>query len=121
MYKLCIQGFQEDMLWYDPSMPSIAQLEKLREIDPQDPFVHYGLGQECAKLGQLEDAAKHYSQTIELDPTYCYAYYFLGQTLHELDRHPDAFEVLDRGIKIATEVGEGKAIAELKQLIQSLQ
>jgi len=102
-------------------MPSIAQLEKLLKIDPQDPFVHYGLGQECSRLGQHEDAARHYGQTIELDPNYCYAYYFLGQTLHELGRCPDAFEVLDRGIAIATGVGDGKASAELKQLIQSLQ
>ena len=108
-------------MWYDPGMPSIAQLEKLLDIDPNDPFVHYGLGQECAKLGQLEEAVKHYGQTIELDPSYCYAYYFLGQTLHALDRCPQAMEVLNRGLDIATGVGDGKASAELKQLIQSLQ
>ncbi|MDF1808597.1 MAG: tetratricopeptide repeat protein [Phycisphaerales bacterium] len=101
-------------------MPSIAQLEKLLTIDPEDPFVHYGLAQELAKSGELDRAIESYSKVIELDPNYCYAYYFKGQTLDQLGKQAEAKSIIAEGIEAAKQVQDGKALSELSTLLQSV-
>ncbi len=101
-------------------MPTIAQLEQLLSIDPDDPFVHYGLGQELAKAGKLDQALSCYTRVIELDPTYCYAYYFKGQTLDELGRSDEAKRVIQAGIAAARQINDGHAASELTELLESL-
>jgi tetratricopeptide (TPR) repeat protein len=102
-------------------MPTIAQLEKLLELDPDDPFVHYGLGQECAKVGDHDQAIACYTKTIELDPTYCYAYYFKGVSLNDLGRRDEAMKVIKDGISAAQESNDGHATSELSELLQSIE
>ena len=101
-------------------MPSIAQLEKLLSIDPEDPFVYYGIGQEHAKLDAHELAIEYFDKTLELDAHYCYAYYFKAISLKELGRQVEAVEVAKHGHEIATSISDGKARSELSSLIQSL-
>lgn len=101
-------------------MPSIEQLEKLLTIDPDDPFVHYGIGQERAKLGQHEQAIACFDQALSIDESYCYAYYFKAISLKELGRREDAVDVIRTGIERATKAGEGKARSELEGLMHTL-
>ncbi len=101
-------------------MPTIGQLEKLLALAPDDPFVHYGLGQELAKAGKLNQALTCYTKVIELDPTYCYAYYFKGQTLDQLGRSDEAKEVIEAGIQAAEQINDGHAVSELMELLESL-
>lgn len=101
-------------------MPTIAQLEKLLTLDPNDPFIHYGLGQEHANAGDHEQAIACYDKVLELDPTYCYAYYFKGQSLDELGRTDDAKLVIQSGIEAANKINDGHAASELSGLLDSL-
>jgi tetratricopeptide (TPR) repeat protein len=107
-------------LWYDGAMPTIEQLEKLLTLDPSDPFVHYGLGQEYANAGDHEQAIGCYSKAIELDATYCYAYYFKGQSLDELGQTDNAREVIRDGIKAAEQIADAHAVSELSDLLESM-
>lgn len=101
-------------------MPTIEQLEKLLMIDPEDPFVHYGIGQERAKLGQHEQAIECFDQALAIDESYCYAYYFKAISLKELGRREDAVEVIRHGIERAINAGETKARSELEGLMITL-
>jgi len=101
-------------------MPSIAQLEKLLTIEPDDPFVHYGLGQELSKAGEHDRAIECYTKVIELDPNYCYAYYFKGQTLELIGKPAEAKTIITQGIAAAKQVQDAKAISELSTLLQSV-
>ncbi|MCA9274698.1 MAG: tetratricopeptide repeat protein [Phycisphaerales bacterium] len=101
-------------------MPTIEQLEKLLTIDPEDPFVHYGIGQERAKLGQHEQAIECFDQALAIDESYCYAYYFKAISLKELGRREDAVEVIRCGIERAIKAGEAKARSELEGLMITL-
>ena len=101
-------------------MPTIEQLEKLLSVDPEDPFVYYGIGQEHAKQDSHELAIEFFDKTLELDANYCYAYYFKAISLKELGRQAEAIEVAKYGQEIATSVNDGKARSELSALIQSL-
>ena len=101
-------------------MPTIEQLEKLLKIDPDDPFVHYGLGQECAKIGEHARAIEYFDQAISLDDCYCYAYYFKAISLAELGRKDEAAAVIQTGIEKAVASGEAKARSELESLMLSM-
>ena len=101
-------------------MPTIDQLQKLLTLDPDDPFVHYGLGQEHAKAGDLDQAIACYTKVIELDSTYCYAYYFKGQTLDQLGQSDEAKRVIQAGIEAAEQINDGHAASELTGLLESL-
>jgi len=107
-------------LWYDGAMPTIEQLEKLLTLDPSDPFVHYGLGQEYANAGDHEQAIGCYSKAIELDATYCYAYYFKGQSLDELGRTAEALAAIQTGIDAAMKIQDTHAASELSDLLESM-
>jgi tetratricopeptide (TPR) repeat protein len=101
-------------------MPTIAQLEKLIQIEPDDPFGHYGLGQEKAKAGDHTGAIECYDRVIELDESYCYAYYFKAQSLHAQGLGEEATNTIDIGIKAAQSASDGKALSELTTLKQTL-
>jgi tetratricopeptide (TPR) repeat protein len=101
-------------------MPTIEQLEKLLTIDPEDPFVHYGIGQERAKLGEHEQAIECFDEALKLDATYCYAYYFKAISLKQLGRRDEAVDVIRDGIEQAKGAGDGKARSELEALIVTI-
>ncbi len=101
-------------------MPTIAQLEKLLSVDPDDPFVHYGIGQERAKLGEHEQALVCFDETLRLDPNYCYAYYFKAISLKELGTPGRAIEVIKDGIEHAKGAGDTKALSELQTLLNTM-
>lgn len=101
-------------------MPSIEQLEKLILIEPDDPFGHYGLGQERAKIGDHHGAIACYDKVLALDSAYCYAYYFKAVSLNELEQTDQALAVIDEGISAAKAAGEGKALSELNTLKQTM-
>lgn len=102
-------------------MPTIEQLEKLLKIDPDDPFVHYGIGQERAKLGEHAQAIECFDRALGLDSHYCYAYYFKAISLKELGRVDDSMRVIDAGIQAARTSSDAKALSELQSLRLTLQ
>ena len=102
-------------------MPSIAQLESLLSLDPNDPFVHYGLGQEHGKAGNHLEAIACYDTVLSLDPTYCYAAFFKAQSLGELGRNDEAKETLRGGIEQAMKLQDAKAVSELRGLLEALE
>ena len=112
--------FLRGRVWYDALMPTIAQLEKLLTLDPNDPFVHYGLGQEHANVGEHDQAIVCYDKVLELDPEYLYAYFFKGQALHDLGRTDDAKLVIESGIKAAKGINDSHAAAELNGLLDTI-
>tara|TARA_E500000318_G_scaffold14854_6_gene14992 strand:- start:6216 stop:6524 length:309 start_codon:yes stop_codon:yes gene_type:complete len=101
-------------------MPTIEQLEKLLSVDPNDPFVHYGIGQERAKLDEHTRAIACFNEALRLDPDYCYAYYFKAISLKELGQREDAISVIQDGIEHAKSAGDMKALSELQALITTI-
>lgn len=102
-------------------MPSIAQLSKLLEAEPHDPFLLYGLAQEYAKAGDLLRAVEHFDRCLAADATYCYAYYHKAKALIAATRIDDARAVIEAGMAKAREVGDAHARGELQALLYDLE
>lgn len=101
-------------------MPSIEQLERLLEADPQDAFVLYGLAQEHAKAGRVDRAVEYYDRCLSADPGYLYAYFHKARALVEAGREADAAAVLREGLVKARGAGDGKAAGEIGSFLDEI-
>lgn len=98
----------------------LAKLLKILASEPNDAFTLYGLAQEYAKSGDALKAVEFYDRCIAADPDYCYAYYHKARVQQDSGDERAAISTLKAGIKIATRVGDSKAISELSTLLDSL-
>ena len=100
-----------------------ARLEKLQELIAQDPsnkLVGYGLAQELAGLGRLEEAVAQYERLIAASPDYCAAYFHGARALEQLGRREDARAMYRRGIDAATRAGDEHARSEMQAALEAL-
>jgi tetratricopeptide (TPR) repeat protein len=98
-------------------MPPIEQLERLRKLDPNDPFVPYAIAQEHAKAGRHEEAVVEYDKCLALDAAYCYGYYHKAKSLETLGRKSEAAAVLREGAAVARKHQDAKALSEIEALL----
>lgn len=98
-------------------MPSIAQLSKLLESTPSDPFLLYGLAIEHARLGQVDEACQAFDRCLAADATYCYAYFHKGKTLLDAGRGAEGLAVLRAGLLAARTHKDFKAQSEIQGLL----
>ncbi len=102
-------------------MPSLEQLEKLLAADPDDAFVLYGIAQERAKRGELEQAVEFYDRCLRVDAAYCYAYFHKARVLRDLGRTDDAIATLLAGLAKAKALGDGHAASEISGLLDEME
>ncbi len=101
----------------------LAQLTKLHQADPTDPFCTYGIALEHAKAGDHEKALTWLDKTLRIDPHYGYAYYQKGKILSEMGREEQARELLRQGIATARQAGGPDnlhAAQEMGDLLESI-
>jgi predicted Zn-dependent protease len=96
------------------------QLERMREDDPNDPFLTFALAQEWVKEERFEEAFAALEETLRLDPQYVAAHQHKAQLLIRLGRPAEARPVLEAGMSAAAEIGDHHAQAELKQMLDCL-
>ena len=99
----------------------MAQLRRLLEKTPGDPFLVYGLGMEFKKVGDAARAIEHFKKTIELDPAYAYAYYQMGQVLESIGDAEAAKRTYRDGIEAATKKGDAHAAGEIEAALSMLE
>jgi tetratricopeptide (TPR) repeat protein len=98
----------------------LAKLTKLLELDPSDAFVLYGIAQEHAKGGRVEEAVAFFDRCLAADPAYCYAYFHKAQALGAAGRRAEALAAANAGIRAAKAARDAKALSELQGLADSL-
>ena len=105
-------------------MASEIRRQKLLELvalEPNDAFLLYSLGQECAGLGTPEEALVWYDKAALADPNDCYSFYHKAKTLLDLNRTPEASTTVALGIVRARATGDTKAFSELCTLRDELE
>jgi tetratricopeptide (TPR) repeat protein len=91
----------------------LAQLRKMLEKSPRDPFLLYGVALELKKAGDLRTALEYLDRTLAIDADYMYAYFQKGQILETVGQPNDVKLAYDAGIKRAQAAGDAKALGEL--------
>jgi tetratricopeptide (TPR) repeat protein len=92
----------------------LEQLKSFYEDDPDDAFTRYALAQEHLKHDHTDRALALFEELVETDPDYVGTYYHLGKLYERLDRTDAAIETYARGIDVAREQREQKALSELQ-------
>jgi Flp pilus assembly protein TadD len=104
------------------SNPSrLEALEAMAAKRPDDAMVHYGLGTEYRKAGDLERAAAAFRTVVEKNPSYTAAFQELGSVLVDLGRRDEALAVLREGVATADRTGAWKAREHMKRLVEGLE
>lgn len=97
-----------------------AQLQKMLEREPNDPFLLYGLALEHKKAGEPQPALELLDRVIGIDPLYCYAYFQAGQIRAAAGDLTGARAVLQRGVAAAVKKNDAKAQGELLGALDEL-
>jgi tetratricopeptide (TPR) repeat protein len=98
----------------------LEKLEALLQQDPSNALLGYGLAQELAGLGRLDEAVAQYERLIAAQPDYCAAYFHGARTLDQLGRKDEARALYLRGIDTAARVGDDHARAEMQAALEAL-
>jgi uncharacterized protein HemY len=100
-----------------------TRLERLRRLaaaQPDDPFVHYGVGLECVQQGAWDEAIAAFDRAIALDPDHHPALGQKGQTLIRMGCPDEAAACLEEAIAAAQRANEPHAADELRKLLDTL-
>ena len=81
-----------------------------------DAFLTYALAKEYESSEDYQKAIEFYEKLDTIDPNYVGKYYHHGKLLWKLQKDEEALLVLDKGIAVAKEVGDGHALGELRQI-----
>lgn len=104
------------------SSPSrLDALKAMAEKRPNDAMVHYGLGTEYRKAGDLENAAAAFRVVVANNPDYTAAFQELGSVLVALGRRDEAARIFRDGIATADRTGAWKARSHLERLLSELE
>lgn len=94
--------------------------ERIREA-PGDVFLHYTYAMELTKLGESAAAQAAFAEARRLDPDYVPAYFQAGQQCAATGATSEAIALLQQGIVIARRLGDGHAVGEMQDLLDSLE
>ena len=98
----------------------LAMLEKMVAAGQADSFAHYALALEYRRENRSEDAVRAFQTLREKDASYLPMYLMAGQVLRSLERGADAREWLERGIALAEQKRDMKALGELQSELSQI-
>lgn len=88
---------------------------------PRDRFGLYTLGMELWKAELWEECFATFDRLLELYPENGPGYYHYAKARQESDDIQGALQLVSRGIEATTCAGDGKTLAELKDLKMGLE
>lgn len=95
-------------------MDRLTQLLTMLKEDPKSSFIIFAIAKEYEGQNEIEKAINEYNKLKSIDPNYVGLYFHLGNCYKELEEKDKAISTFDEGIKIANELGDHHALAELK-------
>jgi len=79
---------------------ALAVLQKAAELLPEEPVVHYNLGNALQDLGELDKAAVNYRRALGIKADFAEAHYNLGNVLRDLGQFDDAVASYRRALEL---------------------
>ncbi len=79
----------------------ISKIHSFLKDNPKDCFLNHALALEYIKIGNDEEAKKHFLLNIETDVNYVATYYHLGKLLEREGLYKDALSIYEQGMEKA--------------------
>lgn len=98
----------------------IEALLSMLQTEPKDIFLNYSLGIEYAANNTLDLAKEQFLKVINFKQDYIPAYYQLGK-LQEQQQPQEALEYFKKGLELAKEQKNNKAVNEFSEAIFMLE
>jgi|SRR5690606_2990161 len=102
-------------------MTRIEQLQQFLLENPQDPFLHYALTMEYAKLGDDEKTLTAFENMVKDYPDYVGTYYHFGKLLEKKGEPERAKEIYLIGIQMCRRLRNIHALSELQGALNLLE
>lgn len=96
------------------------QIEEMLAMDPNDPFLRYGLAMEYVSARDDEGALQRFRELFAVAPTYVPGYLQAGQALVRLGRINEAAALFRDGIAAARQQGDQHAQGEMEGMLAEL-
>jgi Tfp pilus assembly protein PilF len=103
------------------TLSRLQQIEEMLKSEPTDSFLNYALALEYAKLNDLKKAIELIESLLFRDENYLGAYYQLGKYYEQLDQKENATTIYNKGISIAKQQKNNKALGELNEALWMLE
>lgn len=97
----------------------LDMLEKMTSSGQADAFAWYGLAMEYRRDGRDAEALRAFESLRERFPDYLAQYLMAGQLLLEQGNSEQAARWLEQGIELARAQGNGQALSELEQALDT--
>ncbi len=97
------------------------QLLKMLEQEPDDDFLNHALAIEFMSAEKIVDAIQVFEKLLNRNPNYLASYYQLGQALEKSGSNEKEIEIYKRGIAVAKEQNNKKALGELNEALWMLE
>ncbi len=98
----------------------LALLEKMTAEGSADSFVWYGLANEYAGFGRVDDALRTFHSLRARDPEYVPMYLICGNMLVKAGRAAEAREWFEAGTAAARAARNDHAVSELEDALAAL-
>ncbi len=100
-------------------MSKLAELEKMLDSDPDDPFIIYALAREYEQKQATMQALLMYEHLVNDHPAYIGTYYHYAKLLLGAGNRNEAIRLLDKGIEWGMKENDLHAVSEMKGLLAS--
>jgi predicted Zn-dependent protease len=99
------------------TLSRLQQIENMLKDEPDDSFLNYSLALEYVKINELKKAIEIIETLLKKDENYLGAYYQLGKLYEETQQPDKAITAYKKGITIAQQQTNKKAVSELNQAL----
>ncbi len=117
MATLCYSYMQHKQM--DDSM-AVPVLEKILEVEPDNIAARYSLLMVAVRKNDYEEAVRICEPAIQYNPEELAFYYYLGISYFQVERHPDALAVLQKGVAQVTPESDKKLVSDFYTFIGDL-
>jgi tetratricopeptide (TPR) repeat protein len=90
--------------------PTLRQLKQAVASKPQDPEVHYALGEKYESLGQMKQARQEYKTALGLKPDDAKGLYRMGRLMEKLGQHDQAIKIIKEAVKLDPKLAEARTL-----------
>ncbi len=94
--------------------------EQVLELDLHDPLANYGLADIYYQRGEAEKSIPLLEKVLDSDPKYSVGYLLLGKCFLALDEKDKAKAVFEKGIDVASKLGDLMPANEMQSKLTSL-